>query len=150
MTAFSANDRPHLRIWLYQRTAPGKLRSIPIKLWDEWVHGEAPLPPSEDGFVWYVTVQIWMLNRRVVEVGAVHFGKARVNASGFQEEEMRFAEMALAIRALDESTASTPLGPVINASHRFSQRSYRWRPTAEDLRGLRDVVNRRAGWKAIL
>lgn len=91
-----------------------------------------------------------MLNRRVVELGAVHFSKARVNASGFQEEAMRFAEMALAIRALDELSDSAPSGPVIDASHRFAQRTYRWRPTADDLRGLRDVVNRRAGWKAML
>lgn len=145
----SANDGPHLRVWLYQRTAPGQFRSIPIKLWDEWVYGRAPLLPSEDRFVWYVTVPVWMLNRRVVEVGAIHFLKAQVNASGIQEDEMRLAETALAIRALDERRDSAPSGPVIDASHRFAQRSYRWRPTAEDLRGLRDVVNRRAGWKAM-
>jgi hypothetical protein len=144
------NDGPRLRIWLYRRTAPGQFQPIPIRTWDEWVYGRAPLPPSEDGFVWYVTVQVWMLNRRVVELGAVDFLKARVNASGLQEDEMRFAEMALALRALDEQRDSASTGPVIDASHRFAQRSYRWRPTAEDLRRLRDVVNRRAGWKAML
>lgn len=145
----SANERPHLRVWLYQRTAPGHFQPIPIKTWDKWVAGKAPLPPNEDGFVWYVTVQVWMLNRRVVEVGAIHFLKARVNVSGFQEDEMSFAEMSLAVRTLDQKRDPAPSGPVIDASHRFAQRSYSWRPTAEDLRGLRDVVNRRAGWKAM-
>jgi bifunctional pyridoxal-dependent enzyme with beta-cystathionase and maltose regulon repressor activities len=46
------------------------------------------------------------------------------------------------------SKMDAPTGPqpIIDATNQFAQRRYKWKPTPEDMRALRDVVNRRAGW----
>jgi hypothetical protein len=143
------NDRPRLGVWLYQRTAPEAFQPIAIKTWDQWINGRAPLPPCDDGFVWYVFMQVWTLNRRVVRVDNLQFLKSRVNAAGFQEDEMRLEEMAVAVNSLSERRASAMEGPVIDASNRFAKRRYRWKPTTADLRALERIVNKRAGWQVL-
>ena len=145
----NTSNRPRLGVWLYQRTAPGTFQPIPIKTWDQWINGRAPLPPSDDGFVWYVFMQVWTLDRRVVRVDNLQFLKSRVNAAGFQEDEMRLEEMAAAVHSLSERKASLAEGPVIDASNLFAKRRYLWKPTTADLRSLESVVNDRAGWQVL-
>lgn len=142
-------EHARLRVWLYRRTAPGEFVAIPIKTWDRWTYGKQALPPSDDGFVWYVTLTVSMLSRKVIEVGAFNFSKARVNSRGLHTEKMRRDDMALALNSawpLDRTEASDA---VVDAANRFALRRLRWKPTAADLRALHDIVNRRAGWQVV-
>src|SRR6187431_2548241 len=41
----NTSDWPRLGVWLYQRAAPETFQPIPIKTWDQWINGRAPLPP---------------------------------------------------------------------------------------------------------
>ena len=141
----SLPEQAHPRHWLYRRTAPGAFVPIPIKTWDKWVYGRAALPPSDDGFVWYVTLTVWTLDRRVIQVEAPSFSKARVNPAGIQEDQMSLDAMAVALNAVWQSEEPTSTSSVVDAANRFAQRKYRWKPTAADLRALSDIVNRRAG-----
>jgi hypothetical protein len=75
--------------------------------------------------------------------------KSRVNAAGFQEDEMRLEEMAAAVNSLSEREASLAEGPVIDASNLFAKRRYRWKPTTADFRALEGIVNKRAGWQVL-
>ena len=139
-----SNERANLRVWLYRRTAAAAFVPIPIKTWDQWVYGSAALPPSDDEFVWYVTLTVWTLNRKVVGVHGVQFSKSRVNAAGFHDEEMKLDEMAVALNSAWPVERTDPSGPVVDAANRFAQRRFRWKPSAADLRALHDIVNRRA------
>ena len=142
----SPPELAHPRLWLYRRTAPGAFVPIPIKTWDKWVYGRAALPPSDDGFVWYVTLTVWTLDRRVIQVEAPSFSKARVNPAGIQEDQMSLDAMAVALNAVwHDEAAPASTGRVVDAANRFAERKYRWKPTAADLRALSDIVNRRAG-----
>jgi hypothetical protein len=150
---------PHLRPWIYQRVNPGDLRPVPLRTYDQWVYGKASLPPSNDGFVWLVFVTVWTANRRALKLQEVSFSKHRVNARGVHTDKMRFEETNVSFKALDAywsehglaaTSASTsqeaaPSDPaVVDATHRFAQARYRWKPTAADLEALRTIVNSRA------
>ncbi|RKG90796.1 hypothetical protein D7W82_02690 [Corallococcus sp. CA049B] len=45
--------------------------------------------------------------------------------------------------------APTEPQTVVDATSRFQAQRYKWKPTPEDERALRDVVNRRVGWKIV-
>ena len=118
---------------------------IAIRTWDQWAYGSVALPPSDDGFVWYVTLTVWTASRKVIEVERVNFSKARVNAAGFHDEKMKLEEMAVALNSIWPIERTNAAAGVVEAENRFAQRRLRWKPTAADLRALHDIVNRRAG-----
>ncbi|CAM4542955.1 hypothetical protein MYXA107069_37015 [Myxococcus xanthus] len=143
------------RIWIYRRSAPGELHSVPTKTWDLWVYGKASLPPSEDGFVWFVSVIAWGQNRNIARLGQVDFWKSRVDEGGVHNEELRLTEMRVAMESAWAKMGDSWLGneapaepqTVVDATSRFQAQRYKWKPTPEDERALRDTVNRRVGWK---
>ena len=139
------NERANLRVWLYRRTAPAVFVPIAIRTWDQWVYGKAALPPSDDGFIWYVTMTVWTVNRKVVGIHGVQFSKSRVNAAGFHDEEMKLDEMAVALNSAWPVERDSSASVVVDATNQFAQRQFRWKPTNADLRALRDILNRRAG-----
>ncbi|MCP3163140.1 hypothetical protein [Myxococcus qinghaiensis] len=151
----TAQLRP--RIWIYRRSAPGELHPVPTKKWDLWVFGKASLPPSEDGFVWFVSVIAWGENRNVARLGQMDFWKSRVDERGVHSEELKLVEMRVTMQGVwakmgdSWSGKKTPTEPqtVVDATSRFQAQQYKWKPTPEDARALRDILNRRVGWEVI-
>lgn len=140
-----------LRPWSYQRIAPGSFRRVHYKIFEQWVHGKASLPPSDDGFVWLADVIVEMLDRQVVKIRDARFSKHRVNAEGVHEMEMRLEQESAELKpfwdhlyAASSEGREVP-GPVKDTSHPSAQDQYRWTPTRADVDSLDNLVNKRAG-----
>ncbi len=107
--------------------------------------------------MWFVSVIAWGQNRKVSSLGQVDFWKSRVNEQGVHSEEMRLVEMRVTMESTWAKMGDSWLGneaptepqTVVDATSRFQAQRYKWKPTPEDERALRDVVNRRAGWEVM-
>jgi uncharacterized protein DUF488 len=136
-----------MALWFFQRTAPGKIRRIPLPSMQRFLAGERSLPHDGDGYVRCIGMAVELRNSKPSAVRRVWFSKIRVRGDGHVDPEHR-------PRVLREAGASGHRhGPVVHAAHRFAERRLahlaEWRPEESDLQALRVAVNGRAGKEMI-
>jgi len=136
-----------MALWFFQRTAPGRIRRIPLPAMQRFLAGERTLPQDGDGYVRCIGMAVELRNRKPSAVRRVWFSKIRVQGDGLVDPDHR-------TRVLREASAAKHgHGSVVHASHRFAERRLahlaEWRPEEADVQALRSAVNGRAGKEMI-
>ena len=139
-----ASTSTTVRSWFYRRTAPGVFAPIPLKTFERWSRGEAPLP-RDDGFVWYVSLLLVAVDGKIIALDRVHYTKMPVNEEGYVDGPVRQEQVDVTLRAVWEKQDTDRDDPsVIEGRNRFAARRFQWNPTPSDLASLKEIVNRRA------
>ena len=139
-----------LAVWYFLRSGAAEISPLPQRRMDAFVHGEAKLPVSEDGYVRFAHVIVRLENRRAVEVLGVEFFRDRALPDGTLHPEHHYEMMAAVGEVLGGHLVGAVASPpsVVEAGHRFAQRRLehmtRWQPTKAEVSALRQLVNRRA------
>jgi hypothetical protein len=137
-------------VWTFLRSGPGELFPIAQRAVDDFHAKTGRLAADEEGFVRYAQVIVYLENRRAVAVLRVGFFQYRALEDGRIDPE-HFGEI---LATAHEATfgwlqLNKPPRGVVTAEHQFAKRRLHhlstWKPTADDLSNLRDLVNRKAG-----
>ncbi len=137
-------------VWSFLRSQPGELCYVAQRAVDEFLSAAGRLPADAEGFVRYAEVIVNLENRRAVDVLRVGFLQYRALKDG----RLHRGHFRQIMAGIPEATFGwlqlfKPPPGMVGAEHRFAKRCLEqlntWKPTPDELRKLRGLVNRRAG-----